>query len=202
MSFCFADRALSRSTIYWSCYAGYLREVPRMCFALQRWRDTDHAREMYKAATQEKIALIRLWRQKAEENSEMSTTERLERQEWLHNLYSLKDQMQDDVQELLSAFRSTSFRQMENEKSRSLKQAAAVTVEEYKDALQQYLEELSLQRAVEQYDGHMQDVIQEHVRKATDLVEAGLVVPLQALHSVGLSLKSHTDALGKCIKSK
>lgn len=53
---------------------------------------------MYKAATQEKIALIRLWRQKAEENSEMSTTERLERQEWLHNLYSLKDQMQDDVQ--------------------------------------------------------------------------------------------------------
>lgn len=59
-----------------------------------------------------------------------------------------------------------------------------------------------LQRAVEQYDGHMQDVIQEHVRKATDLVEAGLVVPLQALHSVGLSLKSHTDALGLVLETQ
>lgn len=53
---------------------------------------------MYKAATQEKIALIRLWRQKAEESSEISNAERLERQEWLYNLSSLRAQMQVDSQ--------------------------------------------------------------------------------------------------------
>ena len=33
------NRALSRSTRHWSSYAGYLREIPQMCFTLQRWKD-------------------------------------------------------------------------------------------------------------------------------------------------------------------
>ncbi|SJX63976.1 uncharacterized protein SRS1_11207 [Sporisorium reilianum f. sp. reilianum] len=163
--------------------------------------DADHAREMYKAATREKIALIRLWRQKAEETSELSNAERLERQEWLHNLSSLKDQMQDDLQGLLSTFRSFQSTQAQNEKgvtnAVSLKQAAAMMVEEYKGAFQQYVEELSsqLRHAVEQYDGHMQHAIQQHLSKAVDLVETGLAAPLQAMISVAVDLESHTDAL-------
>ncbi|KAI0945380.1 hypothetical protein AcW1_001615 [Taiwanofungus camphoratus] len=46
--------ALSRSAQYWSSYSGYLREVPQLCFA---FRHT--AREIYKNATIEKLALIR-----------------------------------------------------------------------------------------------------------------------------------------------
>lgn len=98
-----------------------------MCFALQRWKDmgkchtpspsyspisitvgvlltiarfpfTDRARELYKTATHEKIALIRFWHQKAQEMAERNDAERLDRQEWLQKLSCVKDQMQNDLQ--------------------------------------------------------------------------------------------------------
>ncbi|KAL6305991.1 hypothetical protein BKA93DRAFT_730248, partial [Sparassis latifolia] len=51
--------ALSRSAQYWSSYSGYLREVPQLCYAFRRWNDIDTARDIYKNATIEKMALLR-----------------------------------------------------------------------------------------------------------------------------------------------
>ncbi|PFH48830.1 hypothetical protein AMATHDRAFT_148945, partial [Amanita thiersii Skay4041] len=50
--------ALSRSTQFWSSYSGYLREIPQLCFAFGRWKQNDLARDVYRNATVEKIALL------------------------------------------------------------------------------------------------------------------------------------------------
>ncbi|TFK47598.1 hypothetical protein OE88DRAFT_1665828 [Heliocybe sulcata] len=52
--------ALSRSAQFWSSYSGYLREVPQLCYAFRRWNDIDTAKDIYRNATLEKLALIRL----------------------------------------------------------------------------------------------------------------------------------------------
>ncbi|KIP09911.1 hypothetical protein PHLGIDRAFT_66656, partial [Phlebiopsis gigantea 11061_1 CR5-6] len=51
--------ALSRSAQYWSSYSGYLREIPQLCHAFQRWHDIDVARETYRNATLEVAELLR-----------------------------------------------------------------------------------------------------------------------------------------------
>ncbi|KZT10389.1 uncharacterized protein LAESUDRAFT_423435 [Laetiporus sulphureus 93-53] len=50
--------ALSRSAQYWSSYSGYLREVSQLCYAFRRWNDIDLARDLYKNATLENLALL------------------------------------------------------------------------------------------------------------------------------------------------
>ncbi|SNX85255.1 uncharacterized protein MEPE_03964 [Melanopsichium pennsylvanicum] len=98
VNFATCVEALSRSTRYWSSYAGYLREIPQMCFAVKRWRDTDRARDMYEAATSEKIAMIQFWRRSTHQAAEANGLERIERQQWMHNLSLLREHMQYDFQ--------------------------------------------------------------------------------------------------------
>ncbi|TDL24565.1 hypothetical protein BD410DRAFT_94477 [Rickenella mellea] len=52
--------ALSRSAQHWSSYSGYMREIPQLCSSLRRWNDLDAAKSLYKNATLEKLALLRL----------------------------------------------------------------------------------------------------------------------------------------------
>ncbi|KAL0069559.1 hypothetical protein AAF712_003217 [Marasmius tenuissimus] len=73
--------ALSRSAQFWSSYSGYLREIPQLCFAFQRWNDIgtlpyrddapsvtdgqkDVARNIYHNITLEKLALVRLMQER------------------------------------------------------------------------------------------------------------------------------------------
>ncbi|KAF8532608.1 hypothetical protein JB92DRAFT_2841820 [Gautieria morchelliformis] len=56
--------ALSRSAQFWSSYSGYLREVPQLCFAYRRWHDIDTSKSIYMNGTLEKLALIRLLKQR------------------------------------------------------------------------------------------------------------------------------------------
>ncbi|KAI9065641.1 hypothetical protein FKP32DRAFT_1647319 [Trametes sanguinea] len=50
--------ALSRSAQYWSSYSGYLREVPQLCFAFQRWNDIDTAKELHHNTTRQSLTLL------------------------------------------------------------------------------------------------------------------------------------------------
>ncbi|KDQ60278.1 hypothetical protein JAAARDRAFT_126349, partial [Jaapia argillacea MUCL 33604] len=62
--------ALSRSAQFWSSYSGYLREVPQLCHAFRRWNDIDTAKDIYRNATLEKLALIRLMAQREKKTDE------------------------------------------------------------------------------------------------------------------------------------
>ncbi|OSD08176.1 hypothetical protein PYCCODRAFT_392631 [Trametes coccinea BRFM310] len=50
--------ALSRSAQHWSSYSGYLREVPQLCFAFQRWNDIDTAKELHQNTTRQSLTLL------------------------------------------------------------------------------------------------------------------------------------------------
>ncbi|KAF9507471.1 hypothetical protein BS47DRAFT_308429 [Hydnum rufescens UP504] len=54
--------ALSRSAQFWSSYSGYLREIPQLCYAFGKWVEIDAAKTLYKNATMEKLALLRMLR--------------------------------------------------------------------------------------------------------------------------------------------
>ncbi|KAJ7236241.1 hypothetical protein C8J57DRAFT_1377121 [Mycena rebaudengoi] len=66
--------ALSRSAQFWSSYSGYLRDVPQLCFAFQRWNDIDTAKDIYKNSTLETMALIRFLL--ARERADVANTKR------------------------------------------------------------------------------------------------------------------------------
>ncbi|KAA1473054.1 hypothetical protein DENSPDRAFT_802032 [Dentipellis sp. KUC8613] len=61
--------AISRSTQFWASYSGYLREIPQLCFAFQRGNTIDEAHDIYRNATLEHIAFLRLLSDR-DENSE------------------------------------------------------------------------------------------------------------------------------------
>lgn len=65
----------------------------------------DRARDLYRAATQEKIALLRFWRQNAQDAADASNADRIERQEWLRELSLLKASMRNDLQVSKGLFR-------------------------------------------------------------------------------------------------
>lgn len=59
---------------------------------------SDRARDIYKAATHEKLAFLRFWNQKARQAAEAADADRVERTEWLQSLTVLKDKLPDDLQ--------------------------------------------------------------------------------------------------------
>lgn len=59
---------------------------------------SDRAKTLYRTATQEKVALIRLWQEYIRNAEEANDSERLERQEWAHNLSCFREQMHYDMQ--------------------------------------------------------------------------------------------------------
>nr|CDI54462.1 hypothetical protein BN887_00216 [Melanopsichium pennsylvanicum 4] len=62
------------------------------------FRKSDRARDMYEAATSEKIAMIQFWRRSTHQAAEANGLERIERQQWMHNLSLLREHMQYDFQ--------------------------------------------------------------------------------------------------------
>ncbi|KLO16129.1 hypothetical protein SCHPADRAFT_870143 [Schizopora paradoxa] len=50
--------ALSRSAQHWSSFSGYMREIPQLCVAFQRWHDFDIAKSIYHNVTVEKLSLL------------------------------------------------------------------------------------------------------------------------------------------------
>ncbi|KAG9007343.1 hypothetical protein FRB94_014465 [Tulasnella sp. JGI-2019a] len=52
--------ALARSAQFWSSYSGYIRQVSQLCHAFRRSHDIDTARSLYRNATLEKVALLRV----------------------------------------------------------------------------------------------------------------------------------------------
>ncbi|KAG8814542.1 hypothetical protein FRC17_001085 [Serendipita sp. 399] len=68
--------ALYRSPQFWSSYSGYLRDIPQLCFAYRRWHEIDTAKNFYRNATIEKIAVLKLMQRRqlqlSEQESRMS----------------------------------------------------------------------------------------------------------------------------------
>lgn len=58
----------------------------------------DHAKDIYKAATHEKLAFLRFWNQKARQAAEAGDADQTERTEWLQSLSVIKDKLQNDLQ--------------------------------------------------------------------------------------------------------
>ena len=65
---------------------------------LNYFSTSDSARELYKAATHEKVALLRFWQKEAQDAAHASDVERRDRQIWLQDLSLLRNQMQDELQ--------------------------------------------------------------------------------------------------------
>ncbi|EST07978.2 hypothetical protein PSEUBRA_002364 [Kalmanozyma brasiliensis GHG001] len=181
-----------------------------MCFALQRWKDSDRAREIYKAATQEKLALIRFWHQKTRESAEMTDQDRKECTEWLQSLNLLKEKLQDDLQSILSGFKTILAAQAESKDGMAhvvqriepcFEQMTSALVLDFETTMQQYSEGLSAQAAnqlhqlVERHEGHLEKAMQQHFSKAIASMERGLARPAEAVHQATVTLGSHIEAL-------
>lgn len=61
-------RAIEKSNQLWTSYTIHRQNLLAHCFALKRLSDEDEARNLYKIATEEKIALLKLIQTKVEEN--------------------------------------------------------------------------------------------------------------------------------------
>ncbi|SPO28174.1 uncharacterized protein UTRI_04611_B [Ustilago trichophora] len=218
--------ALSRSNRYWSSYSGYLREIPQMCFAMQRWKDTDRARDLYKAATHEKIALLRFWRQNVQDAAEASNADRLERQEWLRELSLFKANMQLDLQTILSDFTASLERRDESEKdivdlAQSIKASQAHAphreavelslipkISALEDATLQLSETLSLQMSayleniMAEHSQNIEQAVHHHLSTASEVLETRLVASINAVNQQAFLLQMHTDALQLALQNQ
>ncbi|KAG8755922.1 hypothetical protein FRC14_003527 [Serendipita sp. 396] len=65
--------ALYRSPQFWSSYSGYLRDIPQLCFAYRRWNEIDTAKTVYRNATIEKIAFLKIIQRRQLQLSEQET---------------------------------------------------------------------------------------------------------------------------------
>ncbi|KAI0047693.1 hypothetical protein FA95DRAFT_1492199, partial [Auriscalpium vulgare] len=63
--------AISRSAQFWASYSGYLRDIPQLCLAYQKANEQDTARELYRNATLEKVALLRYMNYHLQHDQEM-----------------------------------------------------------------------------------------------------------------------------------
>lgn len=82
-----------RSLLSGACCTNKIRALIEAIYS-----PADRAREIYKAATQEKLALIRFWHQEIRKFVEMTDEDRKERTEWLQSSNLLRDKLQDDLQ--------------------------------------------------------------------------------------------------------
>ncbi|CCF52146.1 hypothetical protein NDA11_006784 [Ustilago hordei] len=198
--------ALSRSTRHWSSYAGYLREIPQICSSLQRWRDTDRARELYQAATREKVKLIKMWREKLEDVGMANEAERGERGRWLGEMSGLAVRLREDLQSLLDQLRGSLEKYGEQEKGLvesmqnlepHLRETTLSLMGELADASRLHSEEMSLQlqQVSTRHGDLLGQAMNQHLSKATEAIENGLVAPMQAAQGLVAHLDAHTDAL-------
>ncbi|SYW83011.1 uncharacterized protein UHO2_04928 [Ustilago hordei] len=194
--------ALSRSTRHWSSYAGYLREIPQICSSLQRWRDT----ELYQAATREKVKLIKMWREKLEDVGMANEAERGERGRWLGEMSGLAVRLREDLQSLLDQLRGSLEKYGEQEKGLvesmqnlepHLRETTLSLMGELADASRLHSEEMSLQlqQVSTRHGDLLGQAMNQHLSKATEAIENGLVAPMQAAQGLVAHLDAHTDAL-------
>lgn len=78
----------------WQFLARYAMSAERFFIFQPR---SDRARELYMAATQEKIALIRFLKQNVQDAAIAYQIDRLERREWLQDITLLRDGLQHDL---------------------------------------------------------------------------------------------------------
>ncbi|KAJ9473893.1 hypothetical protein PHBOTO_003992 [Pseudozyma hubeiensis] len=188
----------------------------------------DRARELYKTATEEKIALIRFWHQKAQEIVTRSDAERLDRQDWLKQLLRLKEQMGDDLQEQRQALQALITEQTEKGNSlvdslQNLEvgatsvimtssrhgqcrvRAVGMTAERkvtHADLNPNTQVASRLKHVVDDHGVQIEHSVQQHFSKATDLVETNLAAPVHSLHQAIMILESHTPALGLALQQQ
>ncbi|SPO28733.1 uncharacterized protein UTRI_04611 [Ustilago trichophora] len=183
----------------------------------------DRARDLYRAATQEKIALLRFWRQNAQDAADASNADRIERKEWLRELSLLRTSMRNDLQTILSAFTASLETHDEGKKGivdlaqsieasrvkcTLLKVAAEVLVKAFEDATLQLLEKLQLQMSthlqniMEEHSLRMEQSVHHHLSTASVLFEKRLVAPIDAANQLAALLQMHTDALQLALQNQ
>ncbi|GAC95810.1 hypothetical protein PHSY_003387 [Pseudozyma hubeiensis SY62] len=190
--------------------------------------DANRARELYRTATKEKIALIRYWHQKVQEVVTSSDAERLDRQDWFKQMIRLKEQWKGDLQEQRLAFQAlvTEHTEKANSVVDSLQnlevgatsvimtssrhgqcrvRAFGMTAERnviHADLTPSMQVASQLKHVVDEHGVQIERSVQQHFSKATDLMEANLAAPLQSLHQAALMLESHTLALGLALQQQ
>ncbi|GAK66040.1 uncharacterized protein PAN0_011c4262 [Moesziomyces antarcticus] len=195
--------ALSRSTRLWSSYAGYLREIPQMCFALQRWKDI----------VEENVELSRLWQQHAYDRAEAVKEESLARQDWMRQAAQLRDQLREVLLNVLSDMTANQEKysndaeqvlQLMRQAGTGLEETARSLLHSHAEAHSQHLEGLhqSLDEVLDRYELRSEATAERISRDASHSIETRLASPLGTMQDLVAVLDMHTISLGYSVQDE